>query len=393
MQIKRFEAHEIQEALRQVKKEFGPDAVILSIKELEPEGRFKSLLKKKIIEVVAASDANGGGNGKGKRAKVKDQPNVIEEHIKKSLFEYFEHMVSEGVEEQIALEIVKALKGSVVNLAIEDEIKRSTVKILQQKGIQTKRFKLKKYSNQKIAFWGPTGAGKTSTLVKLATAVSLTGKYEVGIITLDSERIGASAQLMAFSQISGIQVLEAKGKKGIKQALSELKSKDLILIDCPGIGQRTSFLAHELADTLAGVKELTGYFVFPAPSKTKDIMGLLEVYGPLTMDGLIVTKMDEAITVGNVLSVAYLTKLPLCYFSSGQEVPGSLGIATIRELVERIFQKKPENIISSLPPEELAYKRKRFELLMEEGEDLFLESEREGVFEEYTRIGAVNLRI
>lgn len=393
MQIKRFEACDVQEALRQVKREFGPDAVILSIKELEPEGRFKALLKRKVVEVVAAlDDQTKNGNGK-KRHNGQERVGLVNENARRFLFEYFEYMVSEGVEETVALDIIRCIRDSLFQLTVEDEIKRCILRALQQKDVKTNRFKLKKCGGQKIAFLGPTGAGKTSTLVKLATAVSLTGRYEVGIINLDTERIGASAQLRTFGEISGIEVLDAKGKRSFRQALAQMKDKDLILIDCPGIGHKTSFLIHELADTLYGVSGLETYFVFPAPTKAKDLLSLFEIYAPLRVEGFIVTKMDEATSVGNVLSVAYTTKLPLCYFSVGQEVPGSLKAASLWELIERIFQKRPKDYIATLPPEELAYRRKRFELLMEEKEDILWDTEREGLLEDYPMNKAVNFRI
>ncbi|MFN3534581.1 MAG: hypothetical protein ACK4WB_04240 [Desulfatiglandales bacterium] len=391
MQIKRFEASDIQEALRQVKREFGPDAVILSIKELERESKFKPLIKK-VIEVVAAAD-NGFDNGSVKRERKTYRSNYDADSIKKTLFEYFEYMLLEGVEESVALDIVKMLKSIMPNPNLEEEVRRCILRVLQGQDMQTKRLKLKKNSNQKIAFFGPTGAGKTSTLVKLATAVSFSGRYEVGVVNLDNERIGASAQLEAFSTISGIEILSVKGKKEFKEALKGMREKDLILIDTPGIGRKTAFLAEELKIVLEEARDLEGYLVFSATTKTRDMLSLMEVYAPLRINGLIITKMDEASSVGNVLSVAYMTRLPLCYFSMGQEVPGSLKAANLWELVTRIFGRGIKEVISSLPPEELAFRRNRFEILMEEEEDLFWEGEGESETKEKGSNSALSLRI
>jgi len=401
MQIKRFEASEVQEALRQVKKEFGPDAVIISIKEVEPEGIFKSLLKRKIVEVVAATENSnsyydkrtsvlkdkGNGNGNGKR-----KSSVFREKANRELFTYFEILLAEGVEETVAAQIIKDLNFSIVNVNLEEEVRRGIIKALNYNGMETKKLNIQKGLNKKVAFLGPTGVGKTSALVKLSTVICMSNKYDLAIINLDNQRIGASAQLNAFGSLMGIPVEDIHDKKGFKNALLKHKDKDILLIDTPGVGHKTKFMIDELEDILCIDPKIHKFFVFSAPIKGSEVLSILELFKKLEINGLIVTKLDEALQIGSIITVGYTSKLPLYYFSEGQEVPGSLKPASLALLVERILYNGKKDILSSFSPEELAFRRKRFELLMEDLNPLFWmngEGTQEEVFEEKT----LNLRI
>jgi len=405
MQIKRFEASEVQEALRQVKKEFGPDAVIISIKEVEPEGIFKSLLKRKIVEVVAATEnassyydktnsvlkekGNGNGNGKGNG---KGNGLVFQGKTKRELFTYFEMMLAEGVEETVAAQIIKDLNFSIVNVNLEEEVKRGIIKTLNYNGMATKKLNIQKGANKRVAFLGATGVGKTSALVKLATVICMSNKYDVAIINLDNQRIGASAQLNAFGNLMGISVEDVHDKREFKQALAKYKDKDIVLIDTPGVGYKTKFMIDELEDILGTDTKIHKLFVFSAPIKGSEVLSLLDLFSKLEINGLIVTKLDEALQVGSIITVGYSSKLPLYYFSEGQEVPGSLKPASLSLIVERILYNGKREILASLSPEELAFRRKRFELLLEDGNPLFWmddEGNQEEVFEEKS----LNLRI
>jgi len=122
------------------------------------------------------------------------------------------------------------------------------------------------------------------------------------------------------------------------------------------------------------------------------VLSLLDLFSKLEINGLIVTKLDEALQVGSIITVGYSSKLPLYYFSEGQEVPGSLKPASLSLIVERILYNGKREILASLSPEELAFRRKRFELLLEDGNPLFWmddEGNQEEVFEEKS----LNLRI
>ncbi len=377
MQIKRFEASEVREALRQVKKEFGPEAVILSIKHLTPRNGLKGLLKKKMVEVVAAVDplprdkVSSAQGSKARGAAMNGgRTEAHKEALKRGLFLYFESLLNGGVDENVTAELIKALKKSYVNISMEEEVKKALNKILQWNGVSTKRLRLQRGVQKRVAFWGPTGVGKTSTVAKLASAAAMSERYTTGIINMDTERIGASAQMDVFSQVAGIPVISVKDQRSFKEAISTFKDVDLLLIDTPGIGPKTEFLLGELMDIVGGLKGLESYLVASATIKTSDLLYYWEIFGPLSPQGLVVTKLDEATTLGNILTLAYVTKIPLLYFSAGQEVPGSLMPASVFTLVERVISSNGDRRLACLPPEELAFRRKRFELIMEDDLDL-----------------------
>ncbi|CAM2812098.1 flagellar biosynthesis protein FlhF [Helicobacter burdigaliensis] len=185
---------------------------------------------------------------------------------------------------------------------------------------------------------GPTGVGKTTTLAKLAARYSkmLNKNYKVGVITLDTYRIGAVDQLMFYAKKMKLSIETAVDTEEFVSALDSLKYCDYILIDTIGSSQHDRAKLESLKSFVnadPNVK-IDVSLVMSATTKYEDLKDIYHTFSTLGIDTLIFTKLDETRAYGNVFSLIYDTKKPTSYFSIGQEVPNDLKVASSDFLID-----------------------------------------------------------
>src|SRR5450830_524691 len=194
-----------------------------------------------------------------------------------------------------------------------------------------------------FALVGPTGVGKTTSTAKLAArCVMRHGPEKLALITTDAYRIGAHEQLRIYGKILGVMVHSVKDEADLRIALKELKNKHTVLIDTVGVGQRDQMVAEQVA-MLSGagahVKRLLCLNATATGSTLNEVVGAYKGDG---LAGCIITKLDEAATIGNVIDIVIRQKLNLYYVANGQRVPEDLHIANKLYLADRAFKQKRE---------------------------------------------------
>lgn len=187
-----------------------------------------------------------------------------------------------------------------------------------------------------IALVGPTGAGKTTTIAKLASRFAEKhAARDVALVTTDTTRIGAREQLYGYGRQLGIAVHEANSGTDLDQLLERLKDYKLVLIDTAGLGPRDRALAAQL-QWLRAARQVRTLLVLPANTSFGDMDEMVRRFGAANLQGLVLSKLDETGRFGNALSVAVDHALPITWVTDGQDVPEDLHRASAANLVLRL---------------------------------------------------------
>ncbi|MGB6327616.1 MAG: flagellar biosynthesis protein FlhF [Halarcobacter sp.] len=197
---------------------------------------------------------------------------------------------------------------------------------------------LRKHQRKIIMMVGPTGVGKTTTIAKLAAryAYKLGQNYKVGIVTLDSFRVGAIEQLNAYTNIMRLPLEVVKKPEDLVEALLRLKDCNYIFIDTAGSSQYDVDKIELINEYQERVDELPieKVLVLPANVKHSDLIDIYTNYSRLNIDYLTFTKLDETKSFGNLISFAHKTKKSITYFSIGQNVPDDLIVSDSSFLID-----------------------------------------------------------
>ncbi|MER2021109.1 MAG: flagellar biosynthesis protein FlhF [Stenotrophomonas sp.] len=187
-----------------------------------------------------------------------------------------------------------------------------------------------------IALVGPTGAGKTTTIAKLASRFAEAhAARDVALVTTDTCRIGAREQLYGFGRQLGIAVHEASSGSDLNQLLERLKDYKLVLIDTAGLGPRDRALAAQL-QWLRAAEQIRTLLVLPANTSFGDMDEVVRRFSAANPQGVVLSKLDETGRFGTALSVAVDHRLPITWVTDGQDVPEDLHRASAANLVLRL---------------------------------------------------------
>jgi len=185
-----------------------------------------------------------------------------------------------------------------------------------------------------FAMVGPTGVGKTTTIAKLAARFAMQhGQRHVALISTDTYRIGAHEQLMTYGRLLGVPVHSANDTQELQQLLHKLADKKLILIDTAGMSQRDINISQQLAHLSHPLSIIKSYLVLSANAQTSTLDEVINAFKKANPAACVLTKLDEAASLGGVLSAVIKHQLPIAYVSNGQKVPEDLQPARARDLV------------------------------------------------------------
>ncbi|MES2263433.1 MAG: flagellar biosynthesis protein FlhF [Pseudomonadota bacterium] len=192
-----------------------------------------------------------------------------------------------------------------------------------------------------FALVGPTGVGKTTSTAKLAArCVMRHGPEKLALITTDAYRIGAHEQLRIYGKILGVMVHSVKDEADLRIALKELRNKHTVLIDTVGVSQRDQMVTEQVAMLQGTGVNVQRLLCLNATSTQETLNEVVRAYQGSGLAGCIMTKLDEAASLGNVLDVVIRQKLNMFYVSNGQRVPEDLHLADPAALIERAFRLK-----------------------------------------------------
>jgi flagellar biosynthesis protein FlhF len=180
---------------------------------------------------------------------------------------------------------------------------------------------------------GPTGAGKTTTIAKLAARWCMQhGAADLALVSTDGYRIGAREQLMTYARILGAPMHAANSGKELAAVLERLKSKKLILIDTAGMGPRDVRLTEQLAALKYGASRARVLLALPAQAEGQALDEIVCAFVRVKPAACILTKVDEAASLGAVISTVLRHKLKIAYICNGQRIPEDLHASHLKRV-------------------------------------------------------------
>jgi flagellar biosynthesis protein FlhF len=243
-----------------------------------------------------------------------------------------------GIEQGLAAEIVSALPQN----CEANQARRHMGAALAQRLAVTGDQWLEQ--GGRIALIGPTGVGKTTTLAKLAVRWVLRhGSRDLALVAGDAVRIGAQDQVRSLGQLLGVPVFALDSLHELPGVLARLSRFRMVLVDTPGAGQRDASLPQRLQELARVGSELHTTLVLAASTQAGVTEEVVRRFAPARPGSCVLTKVDEAVSLGGTLSVLVRARLPVAYVSEGQRVPEDLRPARSEELIAAAVQLAQTN--------------------------------------------------
>jgi flagellar biosynthesis protein FlhF len=379
MKIKRFQAADVRQAIKEVRDVLGPDAVILSNTRVDggveivaatdyDESQFKRHAQPQPTSVpepsqpVSAPKVEINPTSQPERpVNIQASQNIWSQEptlqqirkeisgLKDMLQNQLSDLTWKEMERQSPVQVQllqRHLKmGIQVELAKQITAQTSGIEDLElawrkSLGLLASQIQIQDDEILKsggiFSFIGPTGVGKTTTVAKIAARCALKhGAKNVGLITTDCYRIGGQEQLRTYARILGVPVRVARSHQELGDAMNELLDRRFILIDTAGMNQRDMKLAEKFAMLKQQSQPIKNYLTLSATTQTSGLNDIINAFSHLDLTGCVLTKTDESNSLGGAISALITHQLPLAFICNGQQVPEDLTLARPNTLVKQ----------------------------------------------------------
>jgi flagellar biosynthesis protein FlhF len=362
MHIKKYRAVSLKEATQIMKSELGSEALILGTKVVADENDKRL----KLYEITAGVDKFE--IAEETKAKVAEQNisqnNTFLDEMKNMSAKIYQQnqnqkqKISEayGVAPKIAKEIETPKVKPVSDDRMKEIIKNLTEKEVQKSVVLSIMEQLKKYKNflskdnlenyvqtclgsliltktldlnvkkqnKVIALVGPTGVGKTTTIAKLALIAEIIHKLDVGLISIDTYRLGAIDQLKSFADVSHTDFLVAYEPDEMPALMKKFAKKDIVFIDTVGRNHKNDSQLKTNLDFLESVKIDETFLVLSATSSTRNLIEIAKKFKMFNYSAFVMSKIDEAVVHGNIINLSAKTGSPIAFLTNGQTIPDDI---------------------------------------------------------------------
>jgi flagellar biosynthesis protein FlhF len=388
MHLKRYEVVDMGEAIAQIKRDLGPEAIILSTRTLRKRSGLFHLSAKPVLEVIAAVDPQSSGpvlrpaatassrvghaayappaqrspapvaqesstagmealrkelqamreelQGLQGAAKDKAPAPLNRRRLPKILLGLHQQLVDRGLAAELAEKILHEVRGGRPAKDLKDEatLREAVLHTMSDKVKATEPQNTPRSSPHLMAFVGPTGVGKTTTIAKLAAVRALSERQRVALITLDTYRIAATEQLKVYGNIIGTPVWVATDRDELQRALRETCDYDAVFIDTAGRCHRSPQHIWEIKSLLTLPQPVEIHLVLSATTREEEAAEMIRQFSLLPLQSLLFTKLDESGSFGSLLNLALRTAKPLSYLTTGQRVPEDVEVASPERVVD-----------------------------------------------------------
>ena len=378
----------MRQALEQVKKALGPNAVILSTRSLKETAQRNGGALRPSVEVTAAAESESvpvrpirRTRPIGSPARPLSSPGderlglsdpYLGEEVRELAFMVqtllrsagtlpaaglphelmlrYRHLLAGGVDETLAGRLIsrvadrmdcgKGFPGSAGKKGSggPDDLEQGLLRILKEDIPVAGPVRPRSGERLVTAFVGPTGVGKTTTIAKIASDLTIVQKKRTALVTIDTYRIAAVEQLRIYARILKIPCLVVNSRKALQAALAKLDRAEVVLIDTAGRSQRNPGQMQALTDVLSVDEEIETHLVLSSTTRERDLIDAWRRFSVAMPDRLLFTKIDESSSFGGLYNVALYSGRPISYLTTGQQVPEDIEVAKKERVAELVLR-------------------------------------------------------
>jgi flagellar biosynthesis protein FlhF len=391
LHIRTFRAGSMPEALQEIRRTLGPDAAVLQTREVR-RGLLQWLTGARQIEVVASSEIHVPSRfphwagavslvrprlrGRGEAdeadeadglppAHATDYRTQLRESLKKepaaphswvedlsreaarprrhdlpeTLLPVYRELLQAEVEEELAWELVDRVRQAASPRDLLDPVllKARVARLIERELRVCGPLQVRPAQTRIVAFVGPTGVGKTTTVAKLAAHYRLREQRRVGLLTVDTYRLAAVEQLRTYADILEVPLEVVSTPREVRAAVARLSGLELILVDTAGRSPQDAVKIQELKSTLAEAQADEVQLVLSVVASAACLRNTAAQFAPAGVTAMLLTKLDEATGFGQLLSLARSARWPLSYVTTGQNVPEDIEPADHRKLTRLLL--------------------------------------------------------
>src|SRR5262245_25642527 len=254
--------------------------------------------------------------------------------LPESLFHVFTSLIDAEVDETTAREWIDRLRGEGVSRSLDDAdiVMNRVAEYLEAEISVSGPITTDSNKCRVVALVGPTGVGKTTTVAKLAANYRLREKRRVGLITVDTYRVAAVEQLRTYADIIDLPMEVVATPREMREAVARMSHLDLVLMDTAGRSPRDDVKIQELKSMLAEAEPDEVHLVLSSTAGAKSLISTAERFADVGTTTVLLTKIDEAHSLGHLVSLVRSVPLPVSYLTDGQNVPDDIQVADARRL-------------------------------------------------------------
>jgi flagellar biosynthesis protein FlhF len=371
MKIKSYFASSVEQAIQQARQELGPEAMLVTSRRAAAESRhlgayevvFGAPDSDDSVESVSTRPHSKGLSAELQvlRAQLEDIKRVLQlnnsrvQGSEPEIEGLYRELAAADLDSSLARQITdqvatlwqalpqaqRTASGIDLLHGLAEECIRKQLRIMPETARKEPE------ANRILVFAGPPGAGKTTTLTKIAIQEYLARRVPVRIISVDPYRVASHEKLRGFAGILGTGFTAASTMKELIDAVEEFRNKNVLLIDTPGYSGNDFEGAHDLSGFLARLNHKEVHLVLPASMKRADMARCARQFDEFKPDYLLFTKLDETESFGAIISTALEAAKPLSFFTNGQSIPEDLEAANLEALLEPLFTRERAGAISA----------------------------------------------
>ena len=259
--------------------------------------------------------------------------------LPEAVFRAFTDLIEAEVDEAVAREWIDEIRRDADPRTIGDAalVKARVIELLEADVKVSGPIVTEAGKCRVVALVGPTGVGKTTTIAKLAANYRLREKRRVGLLTVDTYRVAAVEQLRTYADIIDLPMEVVATPREMREAVARMSHLDLVLMDTAGRSPRDEVKIQELKSMLSEAEPDEVHLVLSSTAGAKSLISTAEKFDDVGTTSLLLTKLDEAHSLGHLVSLVRECRLPVSYLTDGQNVPDDIQVAQRGAMAEKLL--------------------------------------------------------